>query len=333
MKVIADRNIPFLRGRLEKAGIEAEYVDQFGFTPEKVKEADALLIRTRTRIDEHLLGGSRVGFVATATIGMDQIDLDYTRRAGIRVCNAPGCNAPGVAQYVWSSLLRLGLEPGKHRIGVVGKGNVGRIVTDWGRRLGFEVTVCDPPRKKACKEDEEYVPLRELLREVDAVTFHTPLTRTGEDATFHLAGAEELALLKDGAMVVNAARGGVVDNQALKKELAAGRLRAVIDTWEGEPNLDKELLELVDYGTFHIAGYSRQGKERATRMALEALGGHFGIPIDTSGLEGPYSEPEGLSAELITASFDPMETTQALRSEPEAFDRLRNEYELRDEVK
>lgn len=333
MKVIADRNIPFLSGRLEKAGIDTEYVDQFGFTPEKAKDADALIIRTRTRIDENLLGGSLVGLVATATIGMDQIDLDYTRRAGIKVCNAPGCNAPGVAQYVWSALLRLGMEPGKHRIGVVGKGNVGSIVTEWGRRLGFDVAVCDPPRKKAGKEDEEYIPLDELLREVDAVTFHTPLTQTGEDATYHLAGAEELTLLKDGALVVNAARGGVVDNQALKKELSAGRLRAVIDTWEGEPHLDRELLGLVDYGTFHIAGYSREGKERATRMVLEALAENFGISIDTSGLEGPYSEPEGLSAERITASFDPMETTRALRAQPEAFDRLRNDYELRDEVK
>lgn len=332
MKIIADRNIPFLQGRLEAAGIETEYVDQFGFTPENVSDADALLIRTRTRINENLLRGSRVKLVATATIGMDQIDLDFTRKAGIDVRNSPGCNAPAVAQYVWSSLLRLGMKPGKDRIGVVGKGNVGGIVVEWGRALGFEMLVCDPPRQRAGLRDEEYIPLKELLGNVDAVTFHTPLTRSGEDMTYHLCSTPELDLLKDGATLINAARGEVVDNKALKREVVAGRLKAVIDTWEGEPNLDRELLEKVEYGTYHIAGYSRQGKERATRMVLEALEDKFGLELDKSGLEGRYRMPEHLTAGGIMASFDPMATTDELRSNPEGFDRLRNNYNLREEV-
>ena len=333
MKIIADKNIPFLRGRLEAAGVEVIYVDQFGFTPELVRDADALMIRTRTPVNAALLEGSSVKLVATATIGTDQIDFGYTDKAGITVCNAPGCNAPAVAQYVWSVLLRMGFQPGHHKLGVVGKGNVGRIVVEWGRLLGAEVLVCDPPRQRAGNTDENYLALDELLTRVDAVTFHTPLTRRGRDATYHLAGADELALLHYEALVVNAARGPVVDNKALLKEVAKGRLRAVVDTWENEPDLDIDLLKKVDYGTFHIAGYSRQGKERATRMVLEAVERFFGLTIDKSGLEGPYVRPELLTAEKIVGSYDPEADTLALRANPGSFDTLRNNYNLREETK
>lgn len=333
MKIIADKNIPFLRGRLEAAGVEVIYVDQFGFTPELVRDADALMIRTRTPVNAALLEGSSVKLVVTATIGTDQIDFGYTDKAGITVCNAPGCNAPAVAQYVWSALLRMGFQPGHHKLGVVGKGNVGRIVVEWGRLLGAEVLVCDPPRQRAGNTDENYLALDELLTRVDAVTFHTPLTRGGRDATYHLAGADELALLHYEALVVNAARGPVVDNKALLKEVAKGRLRAVVDTWENEPDLDIDLLKKVDYGTFHIAGYSRQGKERATRMVLEAVERFFGLTIDKSGLEGPYVRPELLTAEKIVGSYDPEADTLALRANPGSFDTLRNNYNLREETK
>lgn len=332
MKIVADKNIPFLKGRLERAGAEVLYVDQFGFTPDLVRDADALLIRTRTPINEALLAGSKVGVVATATIGTDQIDFDFTRKAGITVCNAPGCNAPAVAQYVWSSLLRCGFNPAEDILGVVGKGNVGRIVVEWGRVMGARVLVCDPPRQRAGLTDEEYLPLRDMLGRVDAVTFHTPLTLSGSDATFHLAGAGELDLIKRGAVLVNAARGPVVDNGALCEALAAKRLRAVVDTWEGEPNLNLDLLSRVEFGSCHIAGYSRQGKERATRMVLEAVENFFGIVVDKSGLEGPYAEPARLTPQLIMDSFDPAVETDALRREPDKFDILRNNYILREEV-
>lgn len=332
-KIVADRNIPFLKGRLEKAGAEVLYVDQFGFTPENVKDADALLIRTRTPINRELLEWSRVRLVATATIGIDQIDLPYTRQAGVKVCNAPGCNAPGVAQYVWSALLRLGMTPRRHTIGVVGKGHVGEIVTHWGRLMGFKMLVCDPPRSESGEKDETYLDLPELLKNVDAITFHTPLVKSGAHPTFHLAGQEELRLLRDGAVVVNAARGPVVDNAALAREVGSGRLHSVVDTWEGEPRTDPLLLAKTDYGTFHIAGYSRQGKERATRMVLEAVAEELGLKVDTRGLEGPYIPPAFITPDQITASYDPRVETDALRKEPGHFDRLRNDYVLREEVK
>lgn len=330
MKIIADNNIPFLRGRLEPVA-EVVYVDQAGFTPAIVKDADALLIRTRTRCDEALLDGSAVRLVATATIGMDQIDLDWCAAAGITVRNAPGCNAPGVAQYVWASLLRLGFDPQRHTLGLVGCGNVGSIVRDWGLRLGARVLVSDPPKEER-GEAGEYVALNELLRHSDAVTLHTPLTRAGSHPTFHLIGERELSLIGDGKILVNAARGPVVDFAALRPHVLSGRLRAVIDTWEGEPKVDRDLLDAVEYGTFHIAGYSLQGKQRATRMVLEAVEDTFGVSIDKSGLAPAYTEPESLTAELITDSYDPAGDTAALRDAPEAFDTLRAAYHYRPET-
>lgn len=311
-----------------------KYADQFGFTPEDAMESDAFLIRTRTPVNAALIpDGSKVKLVATATIGMDQIDRGFTDSRGIEVCNAPGCNAPGVAQYVWSCLLRMGFDPDTHTLGVVGKGNIGSIVTDWGRKMGARVLVCDPPRAEAGNTDEDYLTLEEMLPKVDAVTFHTPMTKSGPHPTYHAGTSHTLGLLRPGALLVNAARGPVVDNQALKQALRSGRLRAAVDTWEGEPHIDPELLALADYATFHIAGYSRQGKQRATRMVLEAVNRKFGLDADLSGLEGPYTAPLHITPESIMASYDPADDTLPLKSDPAAFDRLRHDYHYREELK
>lgn len=336
MKIIADDNIPYIKGRLEGVA-EVVYRDQHGFTPEIVRDADALIIRTRTRIDAELLEGSSVRLVATATIGTDQIDTGWCREHGITVRNSPGCNAPGVAQYVWSSLLRCGFRPGRDTLGIVGCGNVGSIVREWGKALGARVLVSDPPRELREKETKtcsgiEYATLEEVLTNSDAVTLHTPLTRTGQHGTYHLIGERELGMVGDGKLIVNAARGPVVDFQALKRELSSGRIRAVIDTWEGEPDIDEEILKLVEYGTFHIAGYSRQGKERATRMVIEAVEEKFGVKIDKSGLSGAYEGASGMTQERILASYDPAYDTAALREAPAAFDRLRADYHYREEA-
>ncbi len=329
-RIIVDDNIPFIKGRLEPFA-DTVYADQFGFTPELVRDADAMVIRTRTRCDENLLKGSKVKIIATATIGMDQFDLGWCRDNGITCRNSPGCNAPGVAQYVWSALLRSGFDPERHTLGVVGCGNVGSIVADWGRRLGADVLVNDPPKAAAGASLPGLVELPELLREADAVTLHTPLTRDGEWPSFHLIGEAALALMKPGALLVNAARGPVADNAALRRAVASGHIRAVIDTWEGEPKLDKELLSLLKYGTFHIAGYSLEGKQRATRMVLEAIGEHFGFAPDLSGLEGPYKAPARISAKAILDSYNPISDTLQLKADPDAFDTLRANYSFRRE--
>lgn len=329
-KIVVDDNIPFIKGRLEPFA-DVVYADQFGFTPQLVRDAEAMIIRTRTRCDRALLDGSNVRLIATATIGMDQFDLPYCREAGIKTYNAPGCNAPGVAQYVWSSLLRSGFRPECHTLGIVGCGNVGSIVAEWGRRLGARVLVNDPPKVEAGNTPEGHTDLAGLLATADAVTLHTPLTKTGKHPTFHLIDRNEIEMMKPGAILVNAARGPVASNSALKEAVKKGRIKAVIDTWEGEPNLDEELLSLVDIGTFHIAGYSLEGKQRATRMALEAVAEHFGFPIDFSGLEGPYREPENLSEKLILDSYDPFADTAPLKAAPQLFDRLRADYVFRHE--
>lgn len=329
-KIIIDDNIPYIQGRLEPVA-DVEYVDQFGFTPDNVRNAVAMVIRTRTRCDSSLLAESNVKIIATATIGVDQIDIPWCQNAGIKVVNSPGCNAPAVAQYVWSSLLRKGFDPKKHTLGIVGCGNVGSIVAQWGHVLGARILVSDPPKQEAGIPND-YATLETLMKECDAVTLHTPLTRDGNHPTYHLISDKEIAAMKPGAIFINAARGPVLDTQAILQPLRDGKISAVIDTWEGEPDINLELLDLADVATFHIAGYSRQGKERATRMVLEELEKFFGFEVDKSGLAPAYISPKDLTAESIISSYDPNIDTAALRSDPAAFDTLRRNYNYREEV-
>lgn len=333
MKIVVDDNIPYIRGRFG-SGCDVTYVDQDNITPDVVRDADALLVRTRTRCNAGLLGGSGVKFVGTGTIGTDHLDLPWLHANGITAVNSPGCNAPGVAQYVWSALLRLGFDPECDRLGVVGCGNIGSIVRAWGENLGTEVWVSDPPRQRAGIPDN-YHSLDDIMENCRAVTLHTPLTRTGEDATYHLISDRELNLMGENRIFINAARGPVTDNEALLRRLKAdSSLRTAIDVWEGEPVINRELLQLVDYGTFHIAGYSRQGKERATRMLLEALQKFSGIEMDTTGLEPAYNLATAQlpSARRILDSYDPAVDTAPLRRNPELFEKLRHDYNYRPEA-
>lgn len=331
-KIVIDSDIPFIRGRLEPWA-DTVYTDQFGFTPELVADADAMIIRTRTRCDSRLLAGSQVKMIATATIGMDQFDLEWCHNNGITTVNAPGCNAPAVAQYVWASLLHHGFDPRGKTIGVVGCGNVGSIVADWGRKLGARVLVSDPPKAERGELDADDTPLDELLAQSEMVTLHVPLTRTGPHSTHHLIGERQLALMRPGAWLVNAARGPVVDNEAWADAITGRGIKAIVDVWEDEPGVNRRLLDLADEATFHIAGYSLEGKQRATRMALEAVSRHFGQPVDLSGLAGAYRCPQPLSSDEITGSFDPAPITAALRATPDCFDTLRKNYIFRPEVK
>lgn len=334
-QIVADRYIPFLKGLLEPVA-HIEYIDPAEFTPQRVRDADALLIRTRTRCGAPLLSGSRVRFIATCTIGMDQFDLPWCRGAGIATANAPGCNAPGVAQYVWSALLRAGMEPGRHRIGIVGYGNVGRIVAEWGHALGFSMMLNDPPLLERNPQEESpyapFVPLELLLSGCDAVTFHTPLVRDGSHPTFHLLSRDNVTLLRRGAIVVNAARGAVTDTDALLRAHAELGTRLIIDTWEGEPHISRPLLDAAEVATFHIAGYSLQGKQRATRMAVEALCRHFAFPMpDMSHLAAPYRPGAAVAARQILDSYDPATDTAALRAAPADFEVMRDNYVYRPE--
>lgn len=350
-KIKIDENIPYIKGRLEEVA-DVEYLNQESFTKERIKDADALIIRTRTVCDRQLLEDTSVKQIVTATIGTDHIDTDYCRKTGIRVDNCPGCNAPGVAQYVWSSLLHCGFRPGKDKLGIIGYGNVGSIVAEWGLLLGTDILVNDPPKAKETgdfiknrSEKIREASLEDIISECDAVTVHTPLTKDGDYPTFHLLG-ENLKLLKRGAIVVNAARGPVVDKEILtnllksreegereKERESAKEIKTIIDTWEGEPEISIDLLERTEIATPHIAGYSRQGKERATRMSIEAVNDFFNISGDTTGLTGVYLTPQGLTTEKIMASYNPYNDDRNLRKHPEEFEKLRHDYNYREETK
>lgn len=326
--IAVDSDIPFIRGRLEPF-CDVRYLSQDEFTPVSVRDADGMIIRTRTRCDKALLEGSAVKVIATATIGMDQFNLADCRELGIEVHNSPGCNAPGVAQYVWSSVLRLGLRPEETVIGVVGAGNVGSIVAEWGRDMGASVLLNDPPLESA--GGGGFVSLEEMIPRCDVVTVHTPYSKSGDFPTHHLIGEKEIALMKPGAVVINAARGPVTDTRALCRGIREKGVRCVIDCWEGEPHTDPELLSLAEIATYHIAGYSLEGKQRATRMAMTAIADYFGFTPDISGLAAPYIPGKGITPERIAESFDPEPVMRGLRGNPGAFDRLRAEYKYRKE--
>ncbi|MDE7096942.1 MAG: 4-phosphoerythronate dehydrogenase [Muribaculaceae bacterium] len=331
MKIIADKNIPFIEGRIKGADLitlPAPAIDK-----ETIKDADALIVRTRTRCDASLLKDSKVKIIATATIGTDHIDIPWCTQHGITVRNAPGCNAPGVALYVWASLLRHGFDPEKSVLGVIGCGNVGGIVARWGERLGVRILVCDPPRQELGLKDYDYLPLDEVMAHSDAITVHTPLTMNGNCPTYHMINEISLGSLKHGAIFVNAARGEVAETESICRAISEGRIRhAIIDTWENEPHIDRRLLSLADVATCHIAGYSVEGKQRATRMALEAVSETIGVPVDTEGLQDPYKEPGILSASRIVGAYDPAAMTAALKADPSRFEALRNAYPLHAEL-
>ncbi len=328
MKTIIEANIPYIHGLIEPYS-EVEYLESEDITPEAVRDADALLVRTRTRCDEALLGGSRVTFVGTATIGLDHIDLPWCAAHGIEAVNAPGCNAPAVAQWVLAVVARMMTKtPADTVLGIVGVGHVGSIVENWARAIGFNVLRCDPPRRRA--EGGDFIALNELIARADIVTLHTPLYREGPDATYHMVDARLISALRPNAILLNAARGAIFHTEEVLRALSARPdVRLAIDCWEGEPQLNKQLLRRAEIATPHIAGYSLEGKHRATALVVSTLARHFGLPIDLGHIDmGTASRP---SLQRIAQSYDPMPDDRALRAEPSALERLRNRYALRPE--
>lgn len=338
MKVIVDNKIPFIKEAIEQIADEVIYAPGKDFSPELVKDADALIIRTRTRCNRELLQGSKVRFIATATIGYDHIDTDYCRQAGIAWANAPGCNSASVEQYLQSSLLLLQLLKGKKlsdmTIGIVGVGNVGGKVTRLSRELGMRVLLNDLPREEK-EGNTSFAPLQTLAQECDIITFHVPLYKEGRFKTFHLADDAFFSSLKRSPVIINTSRGEVIETDALLKALEAGRVsNPIIDVWENEPDINLILLDKVFIGTPHIAGYSADGKANATRMSLHSLCRHFGIEAD---FDITPPEPEnpvitaGTEAEAYLQIYDPRRDCAALRANPELFEKLRGDYPLRRE--
>lgn len=346
-KIIIESHIPYIGESF--AGIaETVFLAPEEITPDAVRDADALIVRTRTRCDAALLDGSNVRFVATATIGTDHIDLDYCRRHGIEVVSAPGCNAPAVAQYVWASIFTLRPDDWQGlTLGIVGLGHVGSIVADWARKLGIKVLACDPPRERmhgGWDHDapmnagkEPFVPLSEIAAQCDVITIHTPHTKNGPDATHHLADEAFFNVLERRPVFINAARGSIVDTEAILNALKARKLSGcVIDCWEGEPSISRELLSLSDIATPHIAGYSIEGKHRATDAVVAATLRHFQLIPSVSSYVSSVNAPAAVAISPVTvlASYNPLVDSSVLKSAftPSTFEQLRNTYPLRHEV-
>ncbi len=333
LKVIIENNIPFAKGLLDEYA-DVSYLSPRDITREAMASADALITRTRTRCDASLLEGSRCSIIASATIGLDHVDMDYCRNRGIKVVNAPGCNAPAVAQYVFASVFSvLGRDISDIVLGVVGVGHVGSIVERWGRLLGMEVLLCDPPRAYA-EGGNGFVSLDEIARRADVITFHIPYTTRGEYATRHICDSRFLHTLSRRPVIINSSRGAVADTAALLQAHEEGIVgNLVIDCWENEPDIDRRLLEVAAVATPHIAGYSREGKVRATTMAVSAVARHFGLPQPVMPESVPSGAADRVSVETIMASYDPLVDTEVLRRDPQLFEWLRNNYNLRGEVR
>lgn len=315
MTILVDKYIPFLEGVLDPyADVILLAPEQF--TPERVCDADALFVRTRTRCDEHLLSGSRVRFIATATIGFDHIDTAYCRAHDIHYVSCPGCNAQAVCDYIEEAIRSLDLLRDGITIGVVGVGHVGALVAHMAATHGMRVLLNDPPLNIG-------VSLEELVSHSDIITFHTPLSASGAYPTYHLCDDALLRCMRTGTVVINAARGGIVDETAL---LRSGQ-PYVIDCWENEPNINTQVLlsPSCQLASYHIAGYSVQGKMNASQMCLDAFCAYFHLPILKI-----KKKSVPLSADLgDTAPGWLTRITHQLRSAPQNFEQLRKQYKLR----
>ena len=327
MRVIVDSHIPNIQGLIEPYA-EVLYLEPGDISRKAVKDADALIVRTRTRCNADLLDGSRVCFIGSATIGTDHIDLDYCASHGITVRNAPGCNAPAVAQWVFCAIhawmqARGIATPEGLTLGIVGVGHIGSIVARWGRELGFTVLLNDPPREKRDGSfDVNFFPLEELQQRCDIITFHTPITREGQWPTWHLCDQAFLDALACCRLILDAARGPIADNAALLRWHGDVGL----DCWENEPVISRELLEKAIVATPHVAGYSREGKQRGTAMMLAALNDFYGWNIPVPEITAPAIGAVQVTLDGIAASYDILADTAALKADPAGFEALRNHY-------
>ncbi|MBP5488784.1 MAG: 4-phosphoerythronate dehydrogenase [Bacteroidales bacterium] len=277
MKIVVDDKIPFIRGVFEPYA-EVVYLPGAAIGAADVRDADAIVTRTRTRCGRALLEGSSVRAIASATIGYDHIDTSYCESRGIAWSNAPGCNSGSVAQWVRSVLETLARNHGftlaGRTLGIVGVGHVGTKVAALARELGMTVLLCDPPRA-AAEGPQGFVSLEEIIDRADIITLHVPL----DASTKYMFDVKRIATLRPNQILINSSRGEVVDGTALKEALKTGRLMAAaLDVWENEPEIDPELAALVEIATPHIAGYSLDGKANGTSAAVRFVAKTLGLP-------------------------------------------------------
>ncbi len=347
IKIIADKDIPFLKGVFAPYA-DIEYYPGNEITNTVVKNADALIIRTRTKCNRDLLHGSAVKYISSATIGFDHIDTDYCEKNKIKWTNAPGCNSSSVQQYVAAALVyisgKFNFSLKERTIGIVGVGHVGTKIVKLAEYFGMTVLLNDPPRVRnegLCG----FISLEGILRDCDIITFHVPLNMTGEDKTYHMINENLLEKVNPGTFIINTSRGEIADTEALKKVLRTGKVPGVIiDVWENEPEIDVSLLNLVDIGTPHIAGYSADGKANGTSMSVQAVSKFFNLGIDNwkpanipvpdntvIDIKNRTASGEDIIAEAVINTYKISEDVMRLRQSPETFEKQRADYPLRRE--
>lgn len=348
IRIVADDKVPFLRGALDQVA-KVDFLTGSRITAADVKDADALVTRTRTRCDRELLEGSQLKLIASATIGIDHIDQEFCNAAGIEWINAPGCNSSSVEQYVISSLLYLAisrkLDLSGLTLGVVGVGNVGTKVARSAEAIGMKVILNDPPRSRI-EGAREFVELKELQEKADIITLHVPLTKGGEDNTFHLVDRHFLKQVKKGAVLINTSRGAVIDENSLMESIRTGKLSdVVLDVFENEPEINPELLRAITLATPHIAGYSLDGKANGTTVAVRAISNYFKLgmnqwepdripPPDQTELHADTTAParhEKILWEIFRETYDVTLDDRRLRNDPRSFEDLRGNYPKRRE--
>ncbi|UCQ12287.1 4-phosphoerythronate dehydrogenase PdxB [Edwardsiella tarda] len=348
MKIVVDENMPYAEALFGRLG-QVHAVRGRPLPADALRGADALMVRSVTSVNQALLADQAVRFVGTATAGTDHVDTDWLAQAGIGFSAAPGCNAIAVVEYVFSALMMLAERDGfalrDKTVGIVGVGNVGSRLQHRLAALGIRTLLCDPPRADR-GDNEIFHSLADLQREADIITFHTPLNKSGPYRTWHLVDEAFLAALPPGRILINAARGAIVDNAALLCALQAGQdLRVVLDVWEPEPMLSLPLLAHVDIATPHIAGYSLEGKARGTTQVFEAFSAFLGRPERVALAEllppPPVAEvriqgalDQAMLKRLMHLVYDVRRDDAPLRrvaGQEGAFDRLRKHYPARRE--
>ncbi len=337
LKVVVDEAIPYIKGEIEKIASNVVYLRGKDIHADVVHDADVLIVRTRTRCDANLLEGSRVKFIATATIGVDHIDADYCQRKGIKWTNCPGCNAGGVVQYIQASMALLQLLEGVNlqgmTLGIVGVGHVGSAVAQMAsREYGMQLLLCDPLRAEV-EDPTAFVSYEEILQKSDVITFHTPLIRGGKYPTYHMFDEVAVGMLERVPILINTSRGEVVHTAALKKAVEENKVRyPILDVWESEPHIDEALLRHTFIGTPHIAGYSADGKSNATRMSLEALTRYLQKDVEWN-IHAPSPKSsvihaiQGMDATLQI--YNPLRDSHLLKKNVSQFEELRANYPVR----
>lgn len=349
IKLIADDKIPFLKNVLEPY-TNISYLPYDRITKQSIKNADALIIRTRTKCNAEVLEGTSIKYIATATIGFDHIDANFCEQNNIRWSNAPGCNSTSVQQYIAAALVYYAhqkkIQLDTLTIGIVGVGNVGSKIQEISKIFGLKILLNDPPRERV-EGGRKFVSLDQVLEESDIISFHVPLSINGPDKTFQLADEVFFNKLNNSKIIFNTSRGEVIDTAAMINAINNRKISfSLLDVWENEPKIGMKLLNLVNIATPHIAGYSTEGKAKATAVCVNALNDFFNLGLTQNWHPGNLPIPNNPSIikidcagkltqdilyQLIISTYDILQDDQQLRNRVYDFEKLRGEYPVRRE--